>query len=205
MLSKHRHLLRRLQSIHIENEVKGKKYGHVVDVGGGKGVYRRLINCDSYTLTDIEDRVGDGSVVIADANVHLPFDDSSVDLILCTEVLEHLHTPKVAMREMRRILKSDGTLLITVPFVWGEHEVPHDYYRYTQFGIKHLCEDAGFADFIIKNTNGFWYTWIALLVSRMRSPVFIPIVFILNGIARVVEKIESPGVFPLSVHAVIRG
>jgi SAM-dependent methyltransferase len=73
----------------------------------------------------------------------LPFRDSSFDIILMSEVLEHLHHPSDCLKEISRILKPEGTLLITVPFMWGLHEVPNDYFRYTEFGLKIIMTDVG--------------------------------------------------------------
>ncbi len=70
--------------------------------------------------------------------------DSSEDLLLCTQVLEHVRAPWVAMREFHRVLKPGGKLLITIPHVWFYHPHPGDYWRVTQEGILALCEDAGF-------------------------------------------------------------
>ena len=71
----------------------------------------------------------------------LPFCDNVFDVALCTEVLEHLHTPLRALREMRRVLKPGGKLLLTTPFAYPIHYAPTDYYRYTRFGLMHLLSD----------------------------------------------------------------
>lgn len=46
--------------------------------------------------------------------------------------------------ELYRVLKKDGKMLISIPFMWGEHEQPYDYARYTSFAIKHILEQKGF-------------------------------------------------------------
>ena len=75
-------------------------------------------------------------------DVHsLPFEDESFEFILCTEVLEHLHTPHQAIAEMKRVLKSGGALVLTTRFVFPIHDAPHDYYRYTEYGLRHLFKD----------------------------------------------------------------
>ena len=48
------------------------------------------------------------------------------------------------LSEINRVCKLNGQLLITVPFVWDEHEVPYDYGRYTSYGLKHVLEIHGF-------------------------------------------------------------
>jgi len=63
---------------------------------------------------------------------------------LCNQVLEHVFNPDAFLSEIYRVLKRDGKLLLTVPFVWDEHEQPSDYARYSSFGLKALLEKNGF-------------------------------------------------------------
>lgn len=77
---------------------------------------------------------------VGDAH-NLPFEDNSFNNILCTEVLEHLHTPEVAIAEMKRVLKPAGSLILTTRFVYPIHDAPNDYYRFTEYGLKYLFRD----------------------------------------------------------------
>jgi SAM-dependent methyltransferase len=83
-------------------------------------------------------------------------------------VLEHVFNPDEFIEEINRVLKIGGKLLLTVPFVWDEHEQPYDYARYSSFGLKHLLENHNFkiieskksiSDFrvIIQLINGYIY------------------------------------------------
>jgi len=83
---------------------------------------------------------GPGVDVVGDAH-SLPFADATFEQIFCTEVLEHLHTPERAIAEMSRVLKPGGTLLLTTRFLFPIHDAPHDYYRYTEYGLRHLFRD----------------------------------------------------------------
>jgi SAM-dependent methyltransferase len=67
-----------------------------------------------------------------------------VDCALCTEVLEHCPDPLALLREVHRVLKPGGILVLTLPFLWPLHEVPHDWCRYTPFALRHLLESTGF-------------------------------------------------------------
>lgn len=201
-LSRTRYFPRKLQRNHVLSAAADNTYGTIIDVGGGQSKYKNILKCSKYISTDIEDRVGDGSVVIADANVSLPFDDSTADLVLCTEVLEHLHTPAKALSEMYRVLKPGGKLVITVPFLWPEHEAPVDFYRYTQWGITHMVTQAGFIKCEAKNTNGFWVSILSLLVSKMKSKFFAPLVLLFNILIIFIHKVERQKTMPLGVHLI---
>ena len=79
-------------------------------------------------FSDHEKRA-DGVEILLDAHA-IPFADEYFDIILMTEVLEHLHDPGTALKELARILSPDGRLLITFPFMWMLHELPTDYFSF---------------------------------------------------------------------------
>ena len=119
-----------------------KRYAHtgrVLDVGCGAASYRDLF--PQTTTLDITAREGVKVDIIADAHDLSQISDASFDAVLCTEVLEHLHTPTRAIAEFRRILKPGGLLLLSTRFIFPLHDVPGDYYRYTKYGLKHLLKD----------------------------------------------------------------
>lgn len=70
----------------------------------------------------------------------LPFADEQFACVLCVEVLEHCHTPQQVIDECYRVLQPGGTLILTTRFIFPLHDVPHDYYRYTKYGLRHLCD-----------------------------------------------------------------
>jgi len=73
-----------------------------------------------------------------------PVEDGSVDLVICTEVMEHVLEPKNLLAEAYRTLRPGGRLLLTVPFAARWHFIPYDYWRYTPSGLQFLLETAGF-------------------------------------------------------------
>jgi len=124
-----------------------KLEGKLLDLGCGSKPYKKL-------FTNVADYIGleydsprNRSIGIADAfydGKHFPFPDNHFDSILMTQVLEHVFNPDQFLKEVNRVLKPTGAILITVPFVWDEHEQPHDYARYSSFGLTHLLENSGF-------------------------------------------------------------
>jgi SAM-dependent methyltransferase len=78
-----------------------------------------------------------GVAVVADAR-SLPLRDAVFDAVLCTEMLEHVVEPQVAVDEMLRVLKPGGVLVLTTRFLFPIHDAPHDYFRFTKYGLRHL-------------------------------------------------------------------
>ncbi len=69
----------------------------------------------------------------------LPFADASFAVILCTEVLEHCFNPHQVIAEFYRVLKPGGKLILTTRFIFPIHDAPHDYFRFTKYGLQTLC------------------------------------------------------------------
>jgi SAM-dependent methyltransferase len=74
----------------------------------------------------------------------LPLLDGSMDAVLCFEVLEHVRDHQRALREFSRVLKPDGALLMSMPFMYPVHDAPHDYQRLTEYGLRRDLAEAGF-------------------------------------------------------------
>ena len=111
----------------------------VLDVGCGAAGYRTFF--PQLTTLDLKPREGAKVDIIADAHDLSQIPDVSFDVVLCTEVLEHLHTPPKAIAEFRRVLKPGGLLLLSTRFIFPLHDVPGDYFRFTKYGLRHLLTD----------------------------------------------------------------
>lgn len=141
----------------------------VLDVGAGDAPYRELFDGFDYVTNDwagtehVPDRPFD---IVAPADA-LPVQDASFDAVVCTQVLEHLPEPWVAVEEFHRILVPHGRVIITAPLTWYLHELPHDYYRFTAYGLAHLLRRAGFRDVDVQPLNDSPST-IAELLRHLR-------------------------------------
>ena len=116
--------------------------GRLLDVGCGSKPYKGLFHVDEYVGLDV-DSVTTRKLAVADYfydGGKFPFENASFDSILCNQVLEHVFNPDEFLAEIARVLKPGGKLLLTVPFVWDEHEQPYDYARYSSFGLRALLE-----------------------------------------------------------------
>jgi SAM-dependent methyltransferase len=135
--------------------------GKVLDSGCGSMPYRELIlsnsKITSYTGLDIETGLNYEEIkpdVLWDGKT-MPFDDARFDVVLSTEVLEHVPDPGMYLAEVKRVLMPGGTFFFTVPFLMSLHEVPHDYYRYTPFALEMIFKKAGFKIVSIKPMGGY--------------------------------------------------
>lgn len=121
--------------------------GKLLDIGCGTKPYEPYLAVDQYIGVEI-DSERSRTTSKADAfydGTRLPFDNKEFDAVLANEVFEHVFNPNEFLREINRVTKTGGKFLITVPFVWDEHEQPHDFARYTSFGLRHVLEQHGFA------------------------------------------------------------
>lgn len=121
--------------------------GVTLDVGCGKKPYEKF--CRSLRYVGLELDTPENRIK-KKANIYyhggrLPFTDSEFDSLIINQVFEHIFEPESFLKELNRVLKSEGMLLITVPFIWDEHEQPNDFGRYTSFGLRTLLERYGFA------------------------------------------------------------
>lgn len=120
----------------------------VLDVGAGDAPYRELFAHTRYTTNDWTESPHPGAreVDIVGSADDLPVANEAFELVLCTEVLEHVPEPAAVLSECYRVLVPGGRIALTVPLLWELHELPHDYFRYTEGGLRHLLRRAGFID-----------------------------------------------------------
>ena len=128
----------------------------------------------------------------------LEFEEETFDLVFILEVLEHLKEPKKAIDQIYKVLKSNGTIIVSTPFILEIHGAPNDYYRFTKYGLKHLLN--GFNNIIIKERNSYFDSIVVLYIRLIRSRyftdrfiglfflfisiVFYPLIYILSKIIR---------------------
>jgi SAM-dependent methyltransferase len=146
-----------LQAGSIWNDVAAElpaSAGKVVDVGCGAQPYRTLLPAGTtYVGLDIataEQQFGYAmpGTILFDGG-RWPAETHDADVVLCTEVMEHVLDPRALLAEAFAALRLGGRLLLTVPFAARWHFVPNDYWRFTPSALTYLLEQAGFADVMV--------------------------------------------------------
>lgn len=139
IMHNHTYRLKRfVRSMAAECDRQGKK---IIDIGAGTCQYKSYFKRARYFSHDIENN-RQGTIDYAGPLSILP--DNAFDRILCTQVLEHLKEPSSAFKNFYRILRKGGKVFLTTHMAFEEHLVPHDYFRFTRYGLRYLAESNGF-------------------------------------------------------------
>lgn len=124
----------------------GRDDARVLDIGCGEKPYLPFFSPFASEYVGIDVAEGPKVDVVAPAE-ELPFPDSSFDLVLCTQALEHVADPGAVLTEIHRVLTPGGTALVSVPAVFLYHPDPpgsdQDYWRWTHSGLRRTVAAAG--------------------------------------------------------------
>ncbi len=144
------------------------KRARLVDIGCGGKPYRDLIACyfDKHIGLEYPSpfHTDDAADVYGSA-YHTALKSDSVNTVFMGAVLEHLEDPARALQEAHRIMAPDGLLILTAPLFWQLHDLPRDFYRYTEHGLNYLFESNGFDVQEIVPLSGFWITLGSLCIN----------------------------------------
>jgi len=158
------HLTGRLLERAVEDRAHYSQ-GWLLDVGCGRMPYRQKFSrVERYIGLDL---LTNKTVDVYGSGLALPFPSGVFDTVLCNEVLEHVREPITAVAEAARVLKPGGILFVTAPQTWGLHAEPHDYYRFTKYGLQFLAEKNGLELIEVTPTSGMWAT----LAQRLADTV----------------------------------
>jgi SAM-dependent methyltransferase len=129
--------------------------GDLIDVGCGSQPYRRYFDhAKRIVACDFDGKRGK---VDFECPAHsIPVEAETFDSVLCTEVLEHVPDPLAVWSEFHRILRPEGQVLLTTPMYWPPHELPYDFYRYPEHGLRYIATSAGFVVTELWPRGGRW-------------------------------------------------
>ena len=158
--------------------------GRTIDVGGGRNpnYFDYFQKGPSLTIEAI-----DGTISGIDFERDpLPFEDESVDMVICANVLEHVYNHRFFVEHMARVLRRGGTLVGFVPFFIQYHPDPHDYFRYTKEALQRIFEDAGFRKIRITEVGdgpfALNYNTIMLSMPLVCRLALYPLYFLADGL-----------------------
>lgn len=182
-------------------------HGNLLDLGCGHvpfyGYYKNLVSdnfCVDWGNSMHKNEFLD---LETDLNLPIPLESDIFDTVLLTDVLEHIYKPNELLKEISRMLKKDGKLILGVPFYYWLHETPHDYYRYTEYALKRMLEEQGFELLEIEAYGG--PIEILLDIVAKHLAILKPLLMVHNFLSKVllsipfVKKISQKGSkkFPL--------
>jgi len=183
-----------------------KEKNQVIDIGGGLRIDKNKNNRFNKHNLFIKDLIKDKDhYIILDkvadykpdivGDIHdLPFDDNSIESIVCIAILEHVERPWQAIDEMYRVLKPGGYLYIYVPFLYYYHPMKgyyKDYYRFTKDGLKYLLKD--FSHLELQNVRGAIETVFNLLPSPLLKKRGSKIFYILDRLFKKDNSNQTSG------------
>ena len=152
-----------------------EKVDRLLDLGCGRKPYQRKYSrvCRTSIAIDVPyTKPKKGSIDIMGRGTSLPFKPHTFDVVLSTEVMDDIPEPSEFLREIFRVLKPNGTLILTTPFLVPLYDAPYEYYRFTSYGLEYLLEKEGFTidnikpfgglhgvllSFIMTSQTKFWY------------------------------------------------
>lgn len=171
----------------------------IIDLGAGQVSYKKLverfpnfIGVDFYPYEPVG--------IICDFTKELPIKDGVADVVILSNVLEHVPTPELLLKESARILKPNGRLIGAVPFIIKLHQEPHDFLRYTRHMLEFLLRNTGFRKFEITalgNTAELYTFTQNHLFKQLRKESKNTLERILTSIARLLSNLTTKLFWPL--------
>lgn len=200
-------------------KIKNENINLLIDLGCGTQPYKWQYNRYNFNIitADIEQRTLDLNL-LTDSRA-LPIIDNSVDVVIFSEVIEHVPNYEMSLSEIARILKPEGYLIITWPFIYQMHECPNDFCRLTEYGMEKVLKKHNLTIEVLRRRGnlfstlhvmfGSLFTGLCELIRRVPylGILIHPFIKILNkvldltytGHARILRN--SPSLNPKSVGA----
>jgi SAM-dependent methyltransferase len=164
----------------------------ILDFGSGNSPYKRYFSFDKYDTADVGYNIESKPDYVIDPQMpHIPVSDGSYDLVLALDVLEHVTKLQLTLKEIIRVCKPGGYVVVKVPFLYREHEAPHDFRRFTSYGIKMCLENSGLNVVKVQGFGNAWSVAYSLIQERFNdnaSP---------NFYWRVINKLLSTILLPI--------
>ena len=133
----------------------------ILDAGAGSFRYKEILiqkgyRYESQDFENVFDKTARGLHTYISDIQNIPVVSQRYDVIICTQVLEHVTNPQKVFNELSRILKPGGTLHLTTNFIFPIHGAPYDFFRFTNYGLYYLSDESGFTDIQITSRGGYF-------------------------------------------------
>lgn len=180
----------------------------VLDAGAGEAQYASLFRGFRYVAVDLG--IGDesweyGALDAVAELERLPFADDTFDAAVNVVTLEHVREPKAVLAEIARVLKPGGRLLLVTPFEWEEHQQPHDYYRYTRYGLQYLLDSACLTTESVAPAGGMFRLLARrLLTAGLAVPILLPVLAPLALLVPLFDRFDVSRTFTLGHLTIAR-
>jgi ubiquinone/menaquinone biosynthesis C-methylase UbiE len=147
----------------LKREVANLRTGTVLEIGAGQANSHIEHLNEDFQYYSLDICAAARPVIVGDA-LALPLHDQSMDSIMMFEVMEHVPTPDLLLRECFRVLKEGGTMIGSTRFMYPQHGSPSDYYRFTEAALKTLLED--FSELRILKLGNKWHVVVDILFEK---------------------------------------
>ena len=172
-------------SIEIRKLIEQYVKGNTLDIGAGNLLYKkRLLNkCSSYTSCD---KYSNHSNIDDLFDIKkLGYKSNLFETVFCNQVLEHVDDTQQAIKEIKRVLKPNGVLILGTPFYFYLHSLPNDYFRFSNEGIKKILKDQKFKIIYQQSICGYFSALVEPLnilfsFCGLRLPIFQTLVNLIN-------------------------
>tara|TARA_Y100000034_G_scaffold133853_1_gene200659 strand:- start:514 stop:1185 length:672 start_codon:yes stop_codon:yes gene_type:complete len=174
-----------------EDIQKYAKYakGTLLDIGAGFAPYKPFFkNVDKYIKMDNFEYLGVKPDIIGDA-LNIPLEKESVDSVFSSQVLEHVPNPQKMVDEAHRVLKKDGVCILTTHMAQVLHGEPHDYFRFTKYGLRELFKKFKYVE--VKPNGGALlaiFQFFIFAIDQKFPIISKPIVTFLNLTIKKLDK-----------------
>lgn len=162
----------------LRRQFKRLKPGKVLDVGSNISPYKKYIPHTEYLRMDIDERTKPD--ICCDIH-HIKWKSNYFDIVIATEVLEHLYEPQRAVNEIYRVLKPGGVCILSTRFIYPYHPLPEDHYRFTRDSLSYLFRKFSKVE-IYPHGNRLQAIWEMINSGKIRIflNVFNPIIARIN-------------------------
>ena len=169
--------------------------GSLLDYGCGSMPYKPVFaeRVDEYHGADLA--TNDCADVLLSSTGTLPLQSARFEIVLSTQVLEHVEDPALYLTEAQRVLKEDGVIILSTHGSWHYHPTPQDYWRWTSTGLRKVIEDAGFKVVFFKGIMGDAATatqlWQDALLVRLPRWMGFGFKFIMQKVVALQDRMIS--------------